>query len=70
MVRKRKNLTRAQMLRDDKAFGGWYRLTCIAKNGKKVVQRRPTKANIDILAGVYRKKGCKNVRIIKLKRKK
>ena len=65
--KKRKEKTQKQIRQDDKAFCRWHKLTCIAKNGKKILIRSPTKANVDIIANVYRKKNCKNIKISQIK---
>jgi len=64
---KRKKLTQAQIRRDDRAFCGWWKLTGVAKRGRKILKRAPTSSNIKISRDVYKKKGAKNLRITQIK---
>jgi len=61
-----KGKSQAQILKEDKAFCGWHKLTGTAKNGRKILRREPTSANIKIAAMVYENKGAKNLRITQI----
>ena len=62
----RKKKSNAQILRDDKAFKGWWKLTGKTKTGKSFYARAPTSANIKIKAKIRIDKGAKNIKITEL----
>ena len=62
----RKPKTKAQHMREDKAFKGWYKVVGKTKQGKLFYERAPTSANAKIKAQIRIRKGAKEIKITKI----